>query len=367
MEKRLLLAFVLSAVIFAVWTVLFPPPEPPPEAVGAPREESLEGDVDSRVGREAETVAEAAPEGEAEGVEDAVVVGGETEVAEKVEGGHEGRFQLANEVLSAELSNRGAVVTELVLAEYQADGGGPLNLVQALESPERTLPLQLVWGEEADTRLYAVEPVDGGYRFMWSDGAGSSVEKVVMLAPGEYGLSVEVRLTGDLRGAWLSVGTGMRDTSPAERANRFSGWGDVAIAMGGEVERLRREKVKEDTAFQGPGIGFAGFADTYFLSLWRPLGDLSGVVVRPLEVAEVSEEGEESTLRVLKMLVDPGQAEFSGELFTAPKEYDLLQELGGGVERTLDFGFFHPISVFFLKALRWIHARWATTAWRSSC
>jgi YidC/Oxa1 family membrane protein insertase len=126
--------------------------------------------------------------------------------------------------------------------------------------------------------------------------------------------------------------------------------------VGGEVERLRREKVKETRAFQGPGIGFAGFADTYFLSLWRPLGGLTGVEVHPLEVAEVSEDGEESTLRVLKVLVDPGQAEFSGELFTAPKEYGLLKRVGGGVEAVLHFGFFHPISLFFLKALRWIYS-----------
>ena len=34
---------------------------------------------------------------------------------------------------------------------------------------------------------------------------------------------------------------------------------------------------------------------------------------------------------------------------------DLLQEIDRGVERTLDFGLFGPISVFFLKALRWIY------------
>ena len=33
MEKRLLLAFILSAVIFAVWSAVFPPPRPTPPAV----------------------------------------------------------------------------------------------------------------------------------------------------------------------------------------------------------------------------------------------------------------------------------------------------------------------------------------------
>ncbi len=45
----------------------------------------------------------------------------------------------------------------------------------------------------------------------------------------------------------------------------------------------------------------------------------------------------------------------AAQLLGAPKEYDLLQEIDHGVEKTLDFGIFGPISVFFLKALRWIY------------
>ena len=34
MEKRILIAFVLSAIIFAIWSVIFPPPKPTrPKAV----------------------------------------------------------------------------------------------------------------------------------------------------------------------------------------------------------------------------------------------------------------------------------------------------------------------------------------------
>ena len=36
MEKRLLLAFVVSAVIFAVWSVLFPPERPTPPTAPTP-------------------------------------------------------------------------------------------------------------------------------------------------------------------------------------------------------------------------------------------------------------------------------------------------------------------------------------------
>ncbi len=47
MEKRLLLAFVLSALIFAAWSVLFPPPAPP---AARPQSEAAVEEVVGEVG-----------------------------------------------------------------------------------------------------------------------------------------------------------------------------------------------------------------------------------------------------------------------------------------------------------------------------
>jgi YidC/Oxa1 family membrane protein insertase len=55
------------------------------------------------------------------------------------------------------------------------------------------------------------------------------------------------------------------------------------------------------------------------------------------------------------VLLDPAGPDLNGQLLGVPKEYDLLHAIGGGVERTLDFGMFGFISVIFLKALRWIY------------
>jgi YidC/Oxa1 family membrane protein insertase len=58
----------------------------------------------------------------------------------------------------------------------------------------------------------------------------------------------------------------------------------------------------------------------------------------------------------LRIAVLPRGATLRGEYLGAPKEYDLLRSIGQGLEKTLDFGIFEPISVFFLKALRWIYS-----------
>jgi YidC/Oxa1 family membrane protein insertase len=102
-------------------------------------------------------------------------------------------------------------------------------------------------------------------------------------------------------------------------------------------------------------VAYAGFQDTYFLSVLRPAGRLTEIQVNPLTIAESGDDGKPEELAVLQALVRPAEGALEGELLGAPKEYDLLREIGGGVQETLDFGLFGPISVVFLKALWWLY------------
>jgi YidC/Oxa1 family membrane protein insertase len=127
----------------------------------------------------------------------------------------------------------------------------------------------------------------------------------------------------------------------------------VVLLADGEYRELRRGKVKQPEEFPTRTLSYAGFHDTYFVELLRPSSQVEAVEVRPLGVGGGDEEDKE---RVLELLVHPGaDGALEGELLGAPKEYTLLHEIGGGVEKTLDFGIFGPISVVFLKALWWIH------------
>ena len=83
--------------------------------------------------------------------------------------------------------------------------------------------------------------------------------------------------------------------------------------------------------------------------------------IRPLQLPEKeAQAGKEKKKKngkevVLELLAEPQAYPFKGQLFCAPKEYDLLRRVDRGVEKTLHFGFFHPISVVFLQVLRWIY------------
>jgi len=343
MEKRLLLAFVLSAAILLAWSVIFPPPQRPaaPERVpAADMQEPAEGrdnPVESSVDSE-----EAAAAEQEEPIEP---------TDELVEAAAEERVDLANGVMDVVISNRGAAVTSYRLLGYDGDDGQPLDLVQTVPLDSVARPLQLIMADGPDNALYLVERFDGGAIFRWSDGRGNQVEKRVALTGDSYGLDVEIHAMGAPSASRVSVGTGMRDLAEVEQNSRLALWGEGVIMADGEVDRLKRRKVKERQILAPMSVTFAGFEDAYFFNLLRPSSGVEEVWIEPLEFAVAEEE----TQKVLRISAALSRGQFRGQLLGAPKEYDLLQEIDHGVEKTLDFGLFGPISVFFLKALRWIY------------
>jgi YidC/Oxa1 family membrane protein insertase len=340
MEKRLLLAFVLSAAILFAWSVLFPPPQrvPPPPSPAV--DEVVEETVAPGPAAE-ETPADPAGASTPRPLVVDEVVG--AEIVETVE--------LVNDEVSIVLSNRGAAIESYRLLGYEGDVGEPVDLIQTVPSPERALPLQLLTVDGPDEALYTVERTADEVVFRWADGLGNGVEKRVALAEDGFGLDFEISTSGNRTGAAVSLGTGLRDLSAVEQDSRLALWGEGIMLADGEVERYKRKKVKEPRVLTPGSVGFVGFEGAYFLGVLRPDSGLSEVRIVPLEYGT----GEEESLEVLRIAVVPRGATLGGEYLGAPKEYNLLQTIDQGIEKTLDFGIFSPISVFFLKALHWIY------------
>jgi YidC/Oxa1 family membrane protein insertase len=341
MEKRMLLALVLSAVIFAIWSMVFPPPAPPvvsPPEASTKEETAVESVVESRpepLDVPTEVIASA--------LED-----------EEISASVESTVTLTNDVVEVELSNRGAAVTAMRLLRYDDDEGNVLDLIQAVPNDEKTLPLQLLTDEGPDARLYRLDQDGSARLFTWSDGRGTSVRKRVELGGG-YDLSVTIETSGSLSRSGISVGTGLRNLSEAERNSRLAVWGDGIVLADGEVERYKRGKVKATEELRPGILAFAGLEDAYFGNFIKPQTRIDSVLIDRLEFSETKEGEEPAVYAALRLVVVPAAGTFEGLLLGLPKEYNLLQDIGGGVERTLDFGIFGIISVFFLKALWWIH------------
>jgi YidC/Oxa1 family membrane protein insertase len=341
MEKRLLLAFVLSAAILLAWSVIFPPPQRTPtlpEPAVAQDTTSQTGDTPPRVPEPAQDDDDLV---ETEPLDEAIVAATEEEI------------ELSNENITVILTNRGAAVSSYLLANYDDDAGLPVDLVQHVPLSQRSLPLQLVTPAGPDDGLYAVERFENGVTFRWADGRGNAVYKKLTLSNEGFGLDVEIETTGSRAADAISIGTGMGNLSEKERNSKLALWGEGIVLVDGEVERFKRRKVDEPRTLAPASVTFAGFEDTYFLSILRPEGGVSEIHIVPLEY----DEGEEKPNRVLQITAVLSRGELRGQLLGVPKEYDLLQSINQGVEKTLTFGWFlTPIAVFFLKVLRWIYS-----------
>jgi YidC/Oxa1 family membrane protein insertase len=348
MEKRLLLAFVLSALIFAGWSVIFPPPAPP---VAPVEKATVSGEVVGVV--ESPTPQRVAIDAAADEVAEEVA---EETAEEAVVGEIEQTIRLKNDVVEVELSNRGALVTAMRLLQFDDDEGKVLDLVQSVPAAGDAKPLQLMSEDGLDSRLYRVERTGDTVAMTWADGEGTAVYKTIELGAG-YGLEVAVRSTGALANAAISAGTGLRNLGEQERNSRLAVWGDGVVLADGELEKFKKAKVKVPVVLRPGVIAYAGLEDAYFINLLRPMTRVEEVRIDRLEFTEQGDPTKEPKLnQALRILLVPSNGVFEGELLGVPKEYTLLESIGGGMEKTLDLGIFGFISIFFLKALWWIYS-----------
>ena len=119
MEKRLLLAFVLSAAILLAWSVIFPPPQRAPQPAPTPVPQAP---VSADAWEETPEPAAEIPEADERAA---------LEISDEVEeAAVEELVTLENEVVAAVLSNRGAAVISYRLLGYDDDAGEPLDQVQ---------------------------------------------------------------------------------------------------------------------------------------------------------------------------------------------------------------------------------------------
>ncbi len=323
MEKRVLLAAVLSGIVVIVWFSLFAPPRPSaPPPTPAPTGATAAGAAPAATAAPAEPKAPAAPAVPAVVGEDAKPV------------------TLEGDGWRATVDPRGGVITSLLVAGYRDDAGAPLDLVRS----GGALPLAIGAPGAWNDAVYRVEQGTGWVSLRWSDGAGNWVEKRIASGKGKYEMEIGVKSGGVPARAGVVVANGLEKGLKAEQQGRFAGSDGVA-RVGGKLERISAAKLDGVKTVRGP-IEFAGVEDQYFLLVLLPSAGL--------EEVRVSASG--SGAAALPQVVVAGVGgEVAGTVYAGPKEHATLVGYGRGLEETVSFGLFGILSVGFLAALRWIH------------
>jgi YidC/Oxa1 family membrane protein insertase len=351
MEKRFLLAIVLSFLVIYGYQALFPPPTPAPSPKPVPS-----------------TAAPAAPSTEAAGQAPPPV-----EAAPLVAAAREQEIIVESNAVRAVFTTYGAVLKSWRLKNYRDSTGAPLELVPQV-IPDATKPFTVEVEDPAVSKILRDASFKPGasaitigsepqtLTFEFRDTAGLSARKSFAFSPSEPYVV----------GFSASVSHGGTPLNPVVRWGPALGTGIVGGGMtynpapqpiffkDRKVTRVAITKIDQHRQEEG-SIGFAGVDDHYFLTAVVP-------AVQPVRVMydpPISMAGQvEGTTRQFvswsaRFPAPPENVEY----FMGPKDLDVLQRVRPDLVRAIDFGMFDWLVVPLLRALKWVNGYVGNYGW----
>ncbi len=358
MERRVLLAVVLSFLVLFGYQALFVKPAPKPATPAT----AASGAPVAPVEAATPAPAPAAPQ-------PAVLAG---EQAER-------RIVIETSRVKATFSNRGAILESWQLKDYLDSKGRPMDMVApALKTPERH-PLAVTVADDAlsarlNTALYQASTGDqsldgrtGTLQFTYRDASGVSVVKTVEIQPdGQPFLlrvNTEVLVDGQRQRVTVHGGAGFGDV---ERGVQSTSW--LAPATYQPPQAIL-QKVDTSDAIRIPAANlasqpvqegltrYAGVDDQYFLAAALPGGKNARVTYAPLTITTA--EGDRHIVDYRIRVAGDGPLTF----FLGPKEFDLLQRADAELTRTIHLGIFGFLATPLLKALKWVNEYVGNFGW----
>jgi len=373
------------AVVFT-WHYLFPPAEPlPPPATELPDSDGSQAlpPPASGVGDSGPETGEATPEATPEDGEGAAEVAAPT--GEQIAANYEEHPTLETGDAILEFTNRGAQLLSYRLKEHKSSTGDLLNLVRVRTAGPYPFALVDSAGNPlpVDDGLFAVERTGSGegetLTFHYRGPEGEAEKRFHVREDGL--LEVEVDVRGLSRGWAIFLGPGVRNPPAKEIKSRFEVRSAVYL-VGGKLQRTGAKGASQTITLDGAGLAWAGLDDTYFLTAILPTTPLAQVSYRPLVVQPEGEGGEaaesegegavasrfipvpadgevpealEDLPREYALLLRPEGSHFAATAFWGAKQYERLVKLPGGLEQTVDLGWFKVLALPLMFALRWIY------------
>lgn len=344
-QRRMLLAAVLSAVAMGAYVYFSPrpePPEPPPVAV-----------------EESAPATEPAPADDA----DAPVLTVPND--QLIEAVREETVIVETDTFRVELSNRGATVEHWILKNYNDADGNPLDLVHqgGAERFGRPFSIVRVGGETfegADDALFSVNPGPAVRRspetvvFEYAkDGLG--IRKSFNFQAEGHVVQVDTEVTegGRTQRHLIAWGGGFGDTAQAGNAAHS----ETFLYRDGDIEHTPAADAGEERISHSGPFPFVGIADLFFAAAAIPEpGDEIRIETSAVDIVPVGAEAGDTQ--------QFAAAAFGGEprnrlrLYVGPKSERSLAQVegvGNAFRQIVDFGFFGFIAEPLFAMLRWVY------------
>jgi YidC/Oxa1 family membrane protein insertase len=348
-EKRLVLAIVLSVIVFVAWQFIFGNKEAQKQAQKTQTQE--------------QPVSDAVPEKEIK----------TPTVAEKSVASTEDEDQrppqIANTITvdtslyQVKISERGAVFESYVLKDFteKANNGSAFKQLLAADGSMTTMELgfagksipgfgDAVFATEPQLDEMTVTDSAKTITFSWESANGIRIEKSYNFTPDSYvmGLVVTVKNKSD-QTVQDNLTLSLRGAVPTDK--RMYGFEGPSALINDNLEEIKIKDIADKNTHAGT-IKWLAIQDRYFMSSLIP-GNVEKVSlklkVKPTDVVEAQYVQAEKIMR-------PGtEHHFEFKLFFGPKSMRILNSVGHDLNRALDFGWWTFLSKPCLWLMNAIH------------
>ncbi|MBT5469998.1 MAG: membrane protein insertase YidC [Nitrospina sp.] len=348
MEKRLLLAFVLSLGVFIGWGAFMAQFQPPP-----PVEQSDSAKIPKQPASTSQAPKTSRP---VNPTDDSQPVDTSTPAVASPFVGNEKEIHVESGDIHYVFSNKGGVLKQILLPRFKNDAGDVINLINnpdhltaALslrsDDPEVTSVLQNAYYEPSITSIVLSEmSPEATLTFTLKHESGLEVFREFKFRHNDYLMEIKTRITAspladkNLQYSIL-LGPGM--------GGKISSQTDYIVFSGATVfnNNERLEHPPEDlntTAYHRGELSWVAFQNKYFGSALVPLqGSNAGIVFKEKDQVFVGLEYESVQ----------SAATASHLFYAGTKELEILEEEGNQLVRMIDYGWFGNKFAFLVKPL----------------
>jgi len=340
MEKRLLLAIVLSFGVLFLYQSVFMKKEPPQQPVSTPA-------------AEIEKAPEQKPDSE-QPVEPPEISTNQEYQAASAE--TEEDIVVDTPLYRATWNNKGAQLLSWKLKEYKNDNQEYLELISARSEELGRFPFLLLTDDaEFDsminnapyrfsrTKLELSGGEQGELRFEYATETGTRVEKIFTFHGQSYAFDIQINLwrNGQKITPRIIWGPSFDNLSAEELKKRIGGGGaGVTIYAGDKIKRHEERKYTLENSLYN-FADWVAYDSNYFVALFlAPPQKMSAAFVR--------EEVNQAYYYFLAF-------DLPEKAFIGPKDVALLTELGPGTKKIIRFGFFGWMAEILHMAIKYIH------------
>lgn len=354
MEKRLLIAVVLSIGVLYAYTFMFPTAKPVPPGTGA--KQAAVTSAAAPAGQAAVTAAPAAaPAGTATAAAPPALPAGAA-VAKDI--------TVDTDLFTAVFSSQGAALKKLVLKKYKETAGkaGADTVLVSEVSPDRYALL-------SDSRDFGIEPgtvfntssgnlkltngTKGTLEFTTVTPRGVLFKKTYTFSGDGYriGLSQQIQNTGAAPVSGSVHLLQKERVGEHKKEGRYEVYGPFTLAEN-KVNIDKLDDLKEEPVQYNKNVLWTAFADKYF----------AGVVISEkgsIANVRMNRTGADLLVRDIAspaVSVAPGQvATVDYSLYYGPKDLDILKAQGNRLEEVIDYGWFGPIAKPLIYSLKYFY------------